>query len=315
VELRLIYLTVLASPIGKQKPSNSRARVYVIGAFLISANPFKSESWKQNDPEKVSLERICKNTEHGEGRKAKGFELTRAEKGNVTVNCSARDSGTRFLAAKDVRQSAVAQVAPKTTMRTVTMRVPDGWRGLVDSWSLRVMLEDFFRNHTLSELATDPQPGHARLSLSLPQFRTGGISESVFLRRLIASYLPALKSFRSGKCAVSSIGSHRPIPKLQARVDEPEGLSASCEPPWESHQRPDELEGYDTAVDEWKRRLAAASIKPTDFAPQRPVPSLRAEVFRDVVLNLIFALLVVALLFFCFSNCESGTKVTGAYTT
>jgi hypothetical protein len=84
-------------------------------------------------------------------------------------------------------------------MRTVTLRVPGDWRGMVDSWAVQAMLKDFSRRHVLPSLVVDPQPGHARLSLSLPEFSTQGMTESVFLRRLIASYLPALKSFRSSR--------------------------------------------------------------------------------------------------------------------
>ena len=92
----------------------------------------------------------------------------------------------------------------RTLMRTVTLRVPDDWRGVVDSWAVQVMLKDFSQNHDLSELGIDPQPGHVRLSLSLPECRDRGIPESVFLRRLIASYLPALKSFRSSQSGLAS---------------------------------------------------------------------------------------------------------------
>jgi hypothetical protein len=101
----------------------------------------------------------------------------------------------------------------RSLMRTVTLRVPDDWRGLVDSWAVQVMLKDFSGRHGFSELVTDPQPGGARLSLSLPKFHTNGISESVFLRRLIASYLPALNSFRSSQRALAS-------PRFQSRPSE-----------------------------------------------------------------------------------------------
>src|ERR1700730_12528002 len=84
-------------------------------------------------------------------------------------------------------------------MRAVTLRVPDGWRGLVNSWAVQVMLKDYSGRAVLPELVVDPQSGPARLSLSLPEFHTLGMPESVFLRRLIASYLPALKTFRSSQ--------------------------------------------------------------------------------------------------------------------
>lgn len=76
----------------------------------------------------------------------------------------------------------------------ITIRVPHPWAGRVSSQYVRVWLSSYGRNQ--GSLPPDPGPGPVRLSLALPRQPLGivaarlGLSESEFLRRLIAQHLP-----------------------------------------------------------------------------------------------------------------------------
>jgi hypothetical protein len=184
----------------------------------------------------------------------------------------------------------------RTPMRTVTLRVPDAWRGLVDSWAVQVMLKDFSRSHVLSELAVDPQPGHARLSFSLPEFRTDGISESVFLRRLIASYLPALKSFRSSQRALVLPRFQGRPSEIEPRIGQQKALPANSEVRAESgrHER---KSGYgcprSSGLQQRSRGLEEAGN--SHAAPV--LPGRGESLFRALIVLSIVVILITLLVF------------------
>ncbi|MGH9772882.1 MAG: hypothetical protein ACRD4Q_14495 [Candidatus Acidiferrales bacterium] len=79
-------------------------------------------------------------------------------------------------------------------MALYTIRVPDGWRGLVGSRLARMALAAFLRQP--SALPPDPGASETRLCLSLPRGAVRraalilGNTESVALRRIIAGKKP-----------------------------------------------------------------------------------------------------------------------------
>lgn len=80
------------------------------------------------------------------------------------------------------------------THETFTVRVPEAWSGQISSRLVRGWLADFRRQPR--PLAPDPGPGSTRLSLAVPRWSIAAaasglrLSESEFLRRLIAANLP-----------------------------------------------------------------------------------------------------------------------------
>jgi hypothetical protein len=180
-------------------------------------------------------------------------------------------------------------------MRTRTLRVPDDWRGLVDSWAVQVMLKDFSRSHVLSELVVDPRPGRTRLSLSLPEFRTDGTPESVFLRRLIASYLPSLKSFRSSQ-RVALPGFHGRAHEIVPGVVEQKALPAHREVWIPSGRRECELE-YTRDGAYGVPQISSRLQKKGSSDPGRSPSGLDEASFRVLIALSIVAILVAVFFF------------------
>jgi hypothetical protein len=198
-------------------------------------------------------------------------------------------------------------------MRTVTIRVPDDWHGLVDSWAVQVMLQDFFRNHVYSELAADPQPGRARLSLSLPEFRTDGIPESVFLRRLIASYLPALKSFRSSRRAVPLAHLQRRVPETEMRVVEQKALPAQGKV-WAESDRLEGAPNYSRDRVYRMRRFPGGLEGGDSSDATRLLSDLGDEARRASIKVLVMAVLLLVLFLFFIgkSTLNAADSTTGS---
>jgi hypothetical protein len=194
-------------------------------------------------------------------------------------------------------------------MRAVTLRVPDDWRGLVDSWAVQVMLKDFSRRHVFSELATDPQPGRARLSLSLPEFLTDGIPESVFLRRLIASYLPALKSFRSSQRAVPLPHSHGRAHETEQQIAQQKVLPTHSEVPEESGRQEPES-GYGRSRASGLRQLGSG-LEEAGNSTAAPSMSGRGDTFFTGLIVLLILVIFVALFFFRGSRASAKRVVGG----
>jgi hypothetical protein len=180
-------------------------------------------------------------------------------------------------------------------MRTMTLRVPDDWRGLVDSWAVQVMLKDFSQSHPLSDLVVDPQPGRARLSLSLPEFQSNGISQSVFLRRLIASYLPALKSFRASQRAMLPPGSHGRAQEIKPRVTERKAAPAPSRV-WTERDRLESESGYSPSGAYRIQHFSTGLENAGSSDAERSLPILGEISPTTLILAAIVAVLFVVLL-------------------
>lgn len=158
------------------------------------------------------------------------------------------------------------------------------------------MLKDFFRRPALPKLVVDPQPGRSRLSLSLPEFATKGMPESVFLRRLIASYLPALKSFRSSQRTVPPARMHGRVCEIEEPVIEQNVLSSgrrllkeNTKPECESDY-PRQPVIYGMRQISWRSNGNASSDAPNDLVSRE-----RKDVFLMLILISIAAILVAVL--------------------